>query len=429
MRRLKYGLLAAAMAVSAVAVVAPTTGSEAAAPAGDWIKATNGKQWYKFANGGYAKKEYINGYWVNKAGWWVETEERCTWKNTSKGWKYGNSSWTATNSWYKIDGYWYFFHSDGILATKEYIKGSYVNADGHFIPSYSHGTWHRGSGENSNKWWFFDNNPTTGKKWYAADQWLKVDGYYYHFDAEGWMDSWKLAKLPQIEDESVQKVYAFGGTGRLGNFTQFRFADTISGEITFSFNNATEKNAAAVDMDLFLSLSMDKDATKVLYVDGVQRTISIREIQGEYGPEPVVFIDDETLVEHVNKTTKTSVTVSGSGKLSKLMDAFEASGLGSGKRYDFKVKVGTLQFTKFGMSAGYASFTVNGKNYQALYDGVKEGQPDLFFLGDVSSSLGEAFAEVGMLQPTDFTLDQDYTGDTIVINTMNDNITVKTLSE
>ena len=385
MKRFKYGLLAAAVAATAAAV--PMV-SEASIPGGKWVQDAHG-YWYDLGNDEYAAKEFVDGYWIKKNGYWDGDTKKYSWHKDSKGWWYGQDgkgAWYAKSSWQKIDGKWYFFHSDGYLATKEYIKGIWVDKNGVASEVYTSGRWLHGVGDNASKWWYRDGS------WYPKSQWLKVDGYWYYFDEEGWMYDWRVAKIDG-------QYYGFGGTGRLGNITEFTLAEKISGSITFDFSEGGDRNEAAVDMDLFLSLSLEKDTQKVVKVNGVQRTLSIRDVEGM----PVVYIDEETLVDYVEKSVSPSVTVEGAGSLAKLMTAFDASGLGSGASYNFCVKVGNMDFDKFAMSEGYVNFTCNGKNYQALYDGDDNQKPTIVFLSDLVNSypFGVDLAAAGLLERAD----------------------------
>ena len=409
MKLFKYGLLAAAMIASTVAI--STADTQAAAPAGEWVRDGRG-YWYKFAEGGWAKSEYINGSWVRKNGYWDEGL-KYQWFATSSmqtiKWGASNGTWFAKNQWQKIDGNWYFFHSDEYMATNEYIRGCWVGADGKFNPGYCRGGWHQGLGDNAGKWWYLDFVGSSKKHWYPANQWLKIDGYWYHFDEDGWMDSWKVAKLPVIPmapGVSGEAYYAFGGSGRLGNVSIFNFANTITGTIEFDFTGtegealAEAKAEAAADMDLFLSLSMEEGTTKTVNVNGKDRVISIQSVEGEL----TTFVDQMTLKDYVEQTVSDKCVVTGSGKLAKLMDAFDAAGLGNGRNYNFNVKVGDMEFTRFRMSEGYVNFTLNGTNYQALFDAEQSTEkPALIFLGNRLSDLGQQFANANLLSQSEET--------------------------
>jgi len=386
-KRLKYGVLAAAMA--AAAVVVPATVSEASIPGGKWVQDAHG-WWYDLGGGKWSQREYVDGYWIKGNGYWDTTKARASWKHDAKGWWYGDSTgWYAKNQWLKIDGKWYFFHSDGYMAANEYIRGSWFNKSGAWDEKSS-GRWLKGAGANTGKWWYRDGS------WYPKNQWVKIDGFYYYFDAEGWMLSWTVKKINGT-------VYGFGGSGRLGNITTFNFNETIEGSITFTFNNFDDRYTAAEDMDLFLTLTLDPGTAKVCKVNGVERTLSVKSVIDPVSGDmnPAVYIDDQTLIDYVAKSQSESVTVEGAGSLAKLMDAFDADLLAGGEDYNYTMTIGDLtgklEISKFAMSDGYLNVTVNGTNYQALYDGNENGKPKLYFLSKLSTTLGQKLADNGIL--------------------------------
>ena len=57
------------------------------------------------------------------------------------------------------------------------VFGCWLNADGSWDTTYSNGKWKN----DLNGWWYEDNG------WYPTNQWLKIDGYWYYFKADGYM--------------------------------------------------------------------------------------------------------------------------------------------------------------------------------------------------------------------------------------------------
>ena len=98
-------------------------------PVGCWQK-IDGK-WYYFDAAGYmASNEWIGGYWLSGNGAW-EYEYIGSWKTNGSGWWYEDESgWYPVSQWQKIDGKWYYFGSDGIMATDQYIGEYWVGSDG-----------------------------------------------------------------------------------------------------------------------------------------------------------------------------------------------------------------------------------------------------------------------------------------------------------
>ncbi len=101
-----------------------------------------------------------------------------TWKQDSKGWWYQNADGSyPASTWKQIDGKWYYFLSDGYMDYSEYRDGCWLNADGSWNTTYSHGTWK----SDSKGWWYEDNG------WYPVNQSLWIDGTQYYFDASGYL--------------------------------------------------------------------------------------------------------------------------------------------------------------------------------------------------------------------------------------------------
>ncbi|MBP3806861.1 MAG: hypothetical protein ILA13_00435 [Eubacterium sp.] len=100
--------------------------SEAAS--GTW-KQSGGGWWYEYADGSYAKNEYIDGYWLNSAGWY-DSSWNGTWKSNGTGWWFQSGSWYPVSQWLKIDGSWYYFKANGYMAAGEWIGNYYLSASG-----------------------------------------------------------------------------------------------------------------------------------------------------------------------------------------------------------------------------------------------------------------------------------------------------------
>ncbi len=89
----------------------------AASSGGTWIKESNGRWWYKHADGSYTKYdwEYINGSWYffDKNGWmWTD------WLEWKSDWYYLDLiSGKMHTGWSHINGEWYYFKSNGIMNT------------------------------------------------------------------------------------------------------------------------------------------------------------------------------------------------------------------------------------------------------------------------------------------------------------------------
>ena len=101
-----------------------------------------------------------------------------SWKGDSNGWWFEDTSgWYPKDAWIRIDGQYYYFKSDGYAAMNEYYQGCWFNTDGSWEDKYFL-SWK----SNSTGWWVEDKSG-----WWPASSWLKIDGYWYYFDASGYM--------------------------------------------------------------------------------------------------------------------------------------------------------------------------------------------------------------------------------------------------
>ena len=121
--------------------------------------------------------EWVNGKWYDVNGN-QSYSGTLQWKSNSTGWWIEDTDgWYPINQWQKIDGTWYFFKPDGYMASNEYYNGYWFNADGSWDDKCLL-SWK----SNSTGWWVED---ISG--WWPSSSWLKIDGYWYYFDASGYM--------------------------------------------------------------------------------------------------------------------------------------------------------------------------------------------------------------------------------------------------
>ena len=101
-----------------------------------------------------------------------------TWKNDGTGWWFELTDGTyPVWDWKYIDNGWYFFDRNGYMESNGYRFGCWIGSDGKWNYDYSNGTWKN----DDTGWWYEDNG------WYPTSQWLKIDGYWYYFKADGYM--------------------------------------------------------------------------------------------------------------------------------------------------------------------------------------------------------------------------------------------------
>ena len=88
--------------------------------------------WYFFDKEGYMEANaYRQGYYLKANGAWDGKAKAKGWKKDSKGWWYslGGKNYLK-NGWKKIDGNWYYFKATGYIAINEFVQGWWLNKAG-----------------------------------------------------------------------------------------------------------------------------------------------------------------------------------------------------------------------------------------------------------------------------------------------------------
>lgn len=142
---------------------------------GQWLS-SGGYWWYRHADGSCTKNgwEKINGYWYHfDANGWMQTG----WIYIENNWYYLGSSGAAyCCGWNWVDGYCYYFYDNGSIARNTKIDGCYVDWSGKWVKDQ----WI----QSGSSWWYRHGDGSCTK-----DDWEKIDGAWYHFDANGWMQT------------------------------------------------------------------------------------------------------------------------------------------------------------------------------------------------------------------------------------------------
>ena len=108
------------------------------------------------------------------------------WKKDSKGWKYLYVSGKyAKSCGEEIDGKQYYFDKDGYMESNAYREGYYLTKSGAWDGKAAAEGWR----QSSKGWWY----PTTGKS-YLKNTWMKIDGKWYYFHANGYMAANEFVK-------------------------------------------------------------------------------------------------------------------------------------------------------------------------------------------------------------------------------------------
>lgn len=352
-KRFKYAALAAAVVASAAIVPALDS---SAATAG-WKQDKAGRWWYQKADGTYAQKEFINGYWLRGNGYW-DLGKKSKWHQDAKGWWFGydDASWYGKQSWWKINGKWYCFDQKGYAVTDGFVKGYYLNDDGIYderLPRYG---WHQQkTGDNAGKWWYGKDGQN-----YVANGWYKIDGMTYYFDEDGWLYTWRVAEIDGV-------VYGFNSVGTAKEYTAVTPAETIAATLKFEL---TEENMldAAQDMNDVLVMYTAPGTTKNMKFNGKTKTIT----HVESGDDAYIAVDGEPLVDYVARVVKAgSFEVTGSGNVQKLLEKIEfVADNAESKSYNYSITINGVEFTKFRFngSVDAINFTAEGNNYTGIVD-------------------------------------------------------------
>ena len=153
---------------------------------GKWIKAGNGKWWYRHTDASYTTNDWekINNKWYhfdNKG--WMQTG----WLNIKNQWYYLNPNGDMATGWKKVNGEWYYLNSDGSMAVAwKNVNGTwyYLDEDGAMI--YDEFIYW-----NFNEYYLKSNGA-------MAVGWYKIYDEWFHFDSSGamsyntWVDGYYL---------------------------------------------------------------------------------------------------------------------------------------------------------------------------------------------------------------------------------------------
>jgi phage minor structural protein len=174
----------------------------------DWHETTDtpGKRYGNF-NKYFAHNEYVyitmdgtlKEYWFNKEGWYEADES-------------GDSDWSWHGSGTAEDPYWFGEDEAGDNA-KKYAHDCWLFIDGvyYFFDSYGY---YDGSTkfedyrwdwvESDERFWFGNAEDKTYGATYLTSQWCKINGKWYYFDSNGYVES---------ENDSIARTVAYFTTG------------------------------------------------------------------------------------------------------------------------------------------------------------------------------------------------------------------------
>ena len=377
MKRLKYGLLAAAMVASSATFI---PASADAAEEG-WVTTENGT-WYQYADGSCAKNEFIGGYWINSAGW-VDDTTTYSWQKLTGGdanvsyewWQFGNTKWLAgltkgKNQWWKIDGDWYYFHAeDGAMGQNEFIGKYYVKQTGQWDPDVR-GAWEK----QSDGTWKFKKTTSDAEEYMTG--WVRISGFSYHFQEDGTLDTWKVIADDRNGDD-VDEVYAFGANGHLGRFTMFDLEDEdpIEYDLTFKFSSQGDAKKGIAQMKEFLLGAYYKAGQKpadnkyfMAEINDTARIFAVGLVEKITNIEDSVEVRDDGTVIYTPTSNKKTYTPNVCVNLTAdEFDYLEEQGYdGSWAVVDLDTEDGdTIQVPAIPI-ANYANYFINKDNYKEI---------------------------------------------------------------
>ncbi len=146
-------------------------------PVSQW-KVINGK-WHAFDARGYMR----SGWFLSNGKWYYlgaanDGSMKTGWQLVNGSWYYlnpGNGD-MAANQWIGN----YYVGGSGAMLTNQWIGNYYVDGSGKWVPGKTNATaqWI----QSGNRWWY--RHADGG---YTKNDWEKINGFWYYFDASGWM--------------------------------------------------------------------------------------------------------------------------------------------------------------------------------------------------------------------------------------------------
>ena len=151
---------------------------------GEWIQADNGRWWYMYGDGTYAKNgwEYINGEWYyfDNNGWMLTG-----WLELSGRWYYLGVDGSMQTGWQSIGGLWYYFNADGVM------ERDWLELNGRWYYLGADGSMRTGWQSIGGSWYYFNADGVMERDW------LELNGKWYYLGTDGSMRiGWHKIKYP-----------------------------------------------------------------------------------------------------------------------------------------------------------------------------------------------------------------------------------------
>ena len=371
MKRLKYWILAAALLVASATTV--TGGSAEAAADGQWLYGATGIT-YRFADGSFAKNEYVSGYWLEETGYWDGRRAKARWAHDENGWWYRDGRWYPRSSWLRIDGDWYYFDEQGYMASNEYIGSKYVDESGRLDPERENGTWVKKRGSKT----FRDG------EWSPVDRWLRIDGEDYYFDEHGEVKTNELmVVIPQ------DQIYCFDEDGHQTTYTRVRFREDMKVMNINLHCDEPKVDILAKDLERYLYDTSDEDTELILQINGLNRKLSFK--------NDMLYIDETAFSDFMTTLGTGDIRIVVGDSPRRVLSG-SLSGRADFYSYRSGVEIeigddahGTCRITNLLINSSLVYFTVEtkGENGAVVEEGfVAKGDANryLYFEGDITDS-------------------------------------------
>ncbi len=170
--------------------------------AGSW-RQTNGRWWFRFNDGTYAKGDIYtiagDNYAFDQSGWMITGWYHYVWYS-GDDWYYFDANGKMHRGWLKSDSKWYYMYTyDGTMLSDVWLEIDHYyylfNADGSMYTG-----WYK---DDYDDWYYFDN------KGHESRGWVSINGKWYYFDKEdGYMFSNTI-------EEINGNTYKFNADGTL----------------------------------------------------------------------------------------------------------------------------------------------------------------------------------------------------------------------
>ena len=157
---------------------------------GTWIKAADGRYWYKHTDGTYTKNdwEYIDGSWYffDANGWMLSAQ----WKQWEGKWYYLNPSGVMHTGWLKNNGKWYYFTMRGIMQT------GWITLDGNKYYLDANGVMQIGWRKMNGNWYYFKPDGVMNTET------ILQNGREYRFTTAGILFATRIFGIRQTQQQS-----------------------------------------------------------------------------------------------------------------------------------------------------------------------------------------------------------------------------------